>query len=176
MTDKRKPRRQLTDDEIGRMLQTFDGVMGPRNKALFCLLTLTPLRVHECLTLQTFDVYDGEHVRNHFKIIRETKKTKREVIIPIPTDLAEFLLPICKDRKPESILLQADKKLTKKQITRNWAWSIIKTAAQKAGIDSTLVSPQSCKKTYRQKLEELAKEESLEPSPKKTKLNGENHD
>lgn len=164
MTDKRKPRREFTDDEIERIIKAFpDSFVGDRNKALFCLLTLTPLRVHECLGLRVSDVYDGKDINNKFNITRH----KKEIVIHISKDLGAVLLKICAKREPESILLEADKK--QKSFSRNWAWAIIKQAAEKVGIECNRISPLSCKKAYKRKLQNAEVVVNLS-DPKKRKV------
>lgn len=86
------------------------------------------LRISDILSLKIRDVKGKSEVK-----IRE-KKTGKEKIFPINSELSEVIKDYCKDKKPWEYLIP-NQRQPSKAISREYAYRIIKEAGMKFGLE-----------------------------------------
>ena len=154
--------RPLTNEEIQRVVNCFDGAFAVRNKCLFFIGVSTGGRISELLSLKIGDVYQNNQPVDdlHFdKSIVKGKETSRTVPInSVGRDAIEELITWQLEKYGEPLdkqcpLFPSRNRQGTKAMTRQTAHTILKQAFQKAGLNGKLAT-HTLRKSYAQRLYE----------------------
>lgn len=128
-------RRAFTREEEARILQSFGGRYGTRNRALFTLMMKTGLRVSEALSLRVRQVVSDGEIVDEVEIPRAAMKDKREGrhVMLNPTakaairDWLRRLKRLEGSTEPDWYLFKSRVGLNR-PLSRQWAWKVLKVA------------------------------------------------
>lgn len=134
----------LSVEEIDAMLRTFDisTAKGCRDSAIVEVLYSTGLRVSELVTLRISDLFFGEGY------IRVVGKGDKQRLVPIGSaarDKIQLYMELRKPAKSSEMTLFLNNR--GKQLTRVMVFTIIRQAAERAGITKQ-ISPHTLRHSY----------------------------
>ena len=135
----------LNENEICQILQytkTDNSIIGLRNEILLTLLYATGIRISEAINLKISGIRFEEN------LITVEGKGGKERLIPISQDLSEHLKEyiniyhhnLLNDNRDTDFLFPVKYSKKVKALTRQAAWSILKTLVKKSGVQKR-VSP-----------------------------------
>lgn len=142
--------RNLTDNEVRKVLNTFTGRYRNRNRLLFVLGISTGFRISELLSLKISDVWNGQRVITAISVKASNTKTKKGRRIRLNSSAQSAIKDWIEDEhRPESGYLFSSRKGG--AITRQQAHNVLKRAFKEAQLDGTLAT-HTLRKTFANRL------------------------
>ncbi len=134
----------LSVEEIDALLRTFDitTAKGCRDSAIVEVLYSTGLRVTELVTLRTNDLFFGE---GYVRVIGKGDKQRLVPISSAARDKIQLYMEFRKPEKPSESTLFLNNR--GKPLTRVMVFTIIRQAAERAGITKS-ISPHTLRHSY----------------------------
>lgn len=149
--------RSLTDEEIQKVLATFDGQYAARDRAIFIVGLKTGLRISEILSITIGQIFQNGKITNHLSIPKRYMKGKVEGRnVPLHeearTAIGLWLIELNKlIELPLDVPLFSGRKDSARAITRVQAWRLLEKAFDKAGLEGPLAT-HTLRKTFAQRV------------------------
>lgn len=151
--------RPLTDEEIGRIKESFAGEYALRDRALFVFGLKTGFRISEILTIRVGAVCHQGRILDAVAVKRRHMKKKTEGrVVPLHQEVREVFEDLIASMKEngevsgETFLFQS-RKGCNQAISRTQAWRILKNAFNRNDINGQL-GTHSMRKTFADRMYE----------------------
>jgi len=140
--------RNLTSDEVRKVINSFSGRYENRNRLLFVLGISTGFRISELLSIKVSDVWDGDRVLGSVRVQAKNTKTKEGREMRLNSSAKKAIQQWIDDpARPESEYLFSSRKGG--AISRQQAHDVLKQAFE--GLDGTLAT-HTMRKTFATRL------------------------
>ena len=153
--------RPLTDEEIEKVKECFEGRYVLRDKALFIVGLKTGYRISELLSLRVRDVLGPKgEIADYVTVERRNVKKKTQGrTVPLHPEAKEALKAWLDEMerrgllKPDVPVFLSQKKGEIRALDKRSAWRILKNAFRKAGLSGKLAT-HTLRKTFARKVHE----------------------
>ncbi len=149
--------RPLDKTEYERFKESFKGVWGPRNRAVFVLGVKTGFRISEILSLKVGDVVDQNRtIAGEIEVKRQNMKKKQESrSVPVHPELLEELEKYADWLESKNLLLRSRPLFPangNRFLTRQEYWAVMKRAAMLVGVHGRGISTHTMRKTFAERV------------------------
>ena len=155
-----KGTRPLTNDEIHKVAQCFEGTYEVRNRSMFMLGVSCGARISELLALTIKDVWQNEAVVTDIQFSKHIVKGKEHArTVPLNTDGQKAIAELInwyrskgfaeKYLAPDAALFQS--RISNQPVSRKSAHTVLKNAFERAGLNGKLAT-HSLRKSFAQRL------------------------
>ena len=145
--------RPLSDEEYDLILQAFEGKYVLRDQALFELGIRTGFRISEILAVKVGDVFRNGRMLSTLTVKKSWMKGgKSDRTMPLHPSASKRLHDwivaagfVSTEMASQPLF---SRQLTDRSLSRLQAWSILKSAARRAGVNTDRIASHSMRKTF----------------------------
>ena len=152
-----KGTRPLSNDEIRKVAECFDGTFGARNRGLFVLGVSTGGRISELLSLKVSDVWqNGKPISDLLFDRSVVKGGEVSRAVPVNADGRQAIADLIRWHRDHYAKVEKDRPLFPSRqgdgaMNRRTAHAVLKTAFEAAGLNGKLAT-HSMRKSFAQRL------------------------